>query len=33
MHREFQDIIRNHIYEKGSLHIEDILLDMGFIDE
>lgn len=33
MHREFQDIIQNHIYEKGSLHIEDILLDMGFIDE
>lgn len=33
MHREFQDVIQHHIYEKGSLHIEDILLDMGFIDE
>lgn len=33
LHREFQDVVQNHVYERKSLHIEDILQDMGFIDE
>ena len=33
LHREYQDVIQHHIYERGTLQIEEILQEIGYIDE